>query len=236
MIPIIFLLAVGCLDPTNSTFNTEHFIFFYAKPDERKIKEMADSVEGSYARIVGDLRCQGMRKVTIHFYPSQVALWAAIKPWNPKPSAWTTGTTLGDSVIDIISPNAPGQNYMEMLRSTIHEFAHCVSRHINFKIVNNPRWLWESIAIYESGQVVDPKTLPYLVNHHPPSLKQLNDWSDTSIYDVGYFICQYLVETNGSGILNTLIKNNGEIQGSLHVADDAFTERWFAFVRRKYGF
>ncbi|HEY1870644.1 MAG TPA: hypothetical protein VGG71_06260, partial [Chitinophagaceae bacterium] len=101
----------------------------------------------------------------------------------------------------ILSPNAPNQDYHEMIKSTIHEFAHCVSRDINWTIVNDPRWLWEAIAIY----------------------------------DVGYFLVQYLVETKGSPVLNALIKNNGNIMQTLDMDDEEFTKQWFAFVKKRYS-
>jgi hypothetical protein len=149
------------------------------------------------------------------------------------------GITLGDSAIHIISPDAPNwDDYQTMIKNTIHEFAHCVSRHINKTIVNKPRWLWESIAIYESKQTYYSDhlhQLSYLVNQKPPTLSELNDWANANIYEVGYFIAEYLVESKGSAVLNTLIKNNGNIQQTLNMDDEEFTKQWFAFVKKKYG-
>lgn len=116
-----------------------------------------------------------------------------------------------------------------------HEFAHCVSRRVQWSIVNNPRWLWEAVAIYESNQTSDPRQLPYLVSQKPPSLKELNDWSGAEIYDVGYFITQYIVENFGYARLNSLIKNNGNTMQTLNMNDETFTRAWFAFVKKRYG-
>ena len=49
----------------------------------------------------------------------------------------------------------------------VHEFAHCASMRVNPAIANNPRWLWETVALYEAGQIVDPRTLPYMTAHRP---------------------------------------------------------------------
>jgi len=35
--------------------------------------------------------------------------------------------------------------------------------------------------------------------------------------------------------LNSLIKNNGNIQQTLNMDDAEFTKQWFAFVKKKYG-
>ena len=227
----VMLLIVGCIRSEAQVYSTKHFKIFYTNVDKQNIGGIGDSLENNYTRIVTDLQCQERVDVTIHLYPDTQAYREGVKPWNRNPPAWSSGSTLGDSVIHMISPNAPKQDF----RDLIHEFAHCVSRHVNWKIANNPRWLWESIAIFESGQLYDPRKLPYLVNQKPPALTQLNDGSDTTIYDVGYLISEFLVETKGKSVLNTLIKNNGNIKQTLNMDDEEFTRQWFAFVKRKYG-
>ena len=136
----------------------------------------------------------------------------------------------------MISPDTPnGDGYQTMIRYIIHEFAHCVSLYINKTIVNKPRWLWESIAIYEAKQTSDPHQLSYLVNQKPPKLSELNVMAKPYVYEVGYFIAEYLVEIKGNDVLNTLIKNNGNIQQTLNTDDEEFIKQWFAFVKKKYG-
>lgn len=231
----ITLLMISSISPPADTYHSKHFTFLFTKIDHDHIRAIADSLEGSYTRITTDLQSPGMRVVTVHLYSDTVNYREGVRPWAPNLPSWSTGSTLGDSAIHMISPDAPGQDYKEMIKSLIHEFAHCVSRRINTKIANNPRWLWEAIAIYESGQLYDPHDIPYLTGQKPPMLKQLNDIQDTSIYAVGYFIGQYLVENKGKSILNALIKNNGDIKQSLGIDDEAFTKQWFAFVKQRYG-
>lgn len=227
---ITILFTIYSIYSTPPVYNTPHFALYYSRLDTKNIKAIADTLESNYARIVADLQSPDPPHIKIYFYPDPASLRGGIKPWVPHPASWTTGITLGDSAIHILSPNFPGQD----VKSTVHEFAHCVSRCVNWTIVNNPRWLWEAVAIYESNQTSDPRKLPYLQQQKPPTLSQLNDWDDTSIYDVGYLITQYLVETHGYSTLHALIKNNGNIGQTLHMDDEAFTRAWFAFVKNKY--
>jgi hypothetical protein len=229
------LLIFCFVNSQGQIYNTNHFKIFYTILDDKNIKEIADSLEANYTRIVMDLQCQETVTVKIHFYADTPSYREGVKPWAPNLPSWSGGSIVGDSVIHVISPNAPKQDYQTQIKNAIHEFAHCVSRHVNWSIVNNPRWLWEAIAIYESNQTSDPRQLSYLVNQKPPGLKELNNFSDTSIYDVGYFVAEYLVESKGSAILNSLIKNNGNIQQTLDMDDEEFTKQWFAFVKKKYG-
>jgi len=232
---IATFLIIGCINSEAQNYNTNHFKIFYTTLDDKNVKEIADSLEANYTRIITDLQCQEPVTVKIHFYADTPSYREGVKPWAPNLPSWSGGSIVGDSVIHVISPNAPKQDYQAQIKNVIHEFAHCVSRHVNWSIVNNPRWLWEAIAIYESNQTSDPRQLSYLVDQKPPTLKELNDFSDTAIYDVGYFLGEYLVDTKGKPVLNTLIKNNGNIKQTLSMDDEEFTAKWFAFVKKKYG-
>lgn len=232
---ITVLLIICCVNSEAQIYKTKHFKIFYTKLDDKNNKEIADSLENNYTRIITNLQSQELPIVSIHFYPDSVSFREGVKSWVRNPPVYMQGITLGDSAIHMISPNAPSQDYQTMIKCTIHEFAHCVSRHINKTIVNKPRWLWESIAIYESNQTSDPHQLSYLVNQKPPTTKELNDLSNTEIYDVGYFIAEYLVKIKGNDVLNSLIKNNGNIQQTLNMDDEEFTKQWFAFVKKKYS-
>jgi hypothetical protein len=237
---ITTLLIICCTNLEAQIYKTNHFKIFYTKLDDKNIKEIADSVENNYTRIITNLQSQELPIVSIYFYADTASFRQGVKRWSRNLPIWVIGITLGDSAIHMISPDSPDArnqdyDYQTMIKNTIHEFAHCVTRHINKTINNKPRWLWESIAIYESNQTSDPRQLSYLVNQKPPALSELNGFSSTGIYDVGYFIAEYLVEIKGNDVLNSLIKNNGNIQQTLNMDDEEFTKQWFAFVKKKYG-
>jgi hypothetical protein len=233
---MLTLLLMSCFVHSEAQiYKTQHFKIFYTSRDDKNITEIADTLESNYRRIIISLQSQDLLIVDVHFYADTTTYREGVKPWAHNLPAWSTGLTLGDSIIHIISPNAPNQDYQAMIKSTIHEFAHCVSRKINKTIANNPRWLWEAIAIYASNQTSDPRQVSYLVDQKPPTLNELNDWSNPDIYDVGYCIAEYLVESKGMSVLNTLIKNNGNLRQTLNMDDKEFTKQWFIFVKKKYG-
>jgi hypothetical protein len=118
----------------------------------------------------------------------------------------------------------------------VHEFAHCASMAANPAIANNPRWLWESVALYEAGQVVDPRTLPYVTSGTPPTLAELSRIEDTRIYDVGGLIGEFVVVTWGRQALRDLVRRGGALQAVLGVDEATFTARWFAYARERYAF
>jgi hypothetical protein len=216
---------------TERVYDTKHFKIYYTVLDAANIKEIADSVEASYPKITSHLQSGDLSTVNVHFYRDITDL---IKVFPDFP-IWATGQATSVSEIHMVSPNDPKQDYQNMIRNIKHEFAHCVSMKINSTIGNNPRWLWEAVALYEANFPWDPKMLPYLVNQNPPSIKELNEFSNPKVYEVGYFIAQFISETYGAPTLKSLIQNNGNLKDTLNMNDEEFTKQWFAFVKKEYG-
>ncbi len=220
---------------SDTIYTTEHFKIFYTGLDQHNIKDIADSLEHNYPRIIESLQSEPLPMVNIHFYTSVSSLQEGVKSIEPNLPSFAIGLATSVSEIHMISPNHPNQDYQTMIRNTIHEFAHCVSLNINENIANNPRWLWEVVAIYQAKQTYNPHQLQYLVNQEPPALDELNKFTNTYIYEVGYFIAEYIVASKGEAALHELIKNNGDIEATLGLNDTEFTEQWFTHVKREYG-
>lgn len=191
---------------------------------------MTPNTENSYPKITSHLQSGDLSVVNVHFYQN-IADLTKVFPDFP---VLVVGQATSISEIHMISPNDQKQDYQTMIRNTKHEFAHCVSLKINGPINNNPRWLWEAVALYEANFPWDPRMLPYLVNQKPPSLTALNELSNPNFYEVGYFIAQFSSETYGASALKSLIKNNGNLKDTLHMNEDEFTKQWFALVKKKY--
>lgn len=216
---------------TERIFATSHFKIFYTALDDNNIKEIADSLENGYSKITSQLQSGDLPVVNVHFYQN-IADLTKVFPDFP---VWAVGQATSVSEIHMISPNDTKQDYQTMIRNTKHEFAHCVSMKINPTIGNNPRWLWEAVALYEANFPWDPHMLAYLVSQNPPSLQELNELSNSKLYEVGYFIGQFIMETYGSATIQTLIQNNGNLKETLKMGEEEFTKNWFAFIKKKYG-
>ena len=135
-----------------------------------------------------------------------------------------------------MSPNSPAwAPYSRMLSHLVHEFAHCVTLRLNDRIGNNPRWLWESVAIYESGQSVDLRGVPYMASRQPPAFSALNSFDNTLVYDVGYSIAEFIVSRGGRRALADLVRVNGDTSAVLGMSLDDFERQWFTFARERYG-
>jgi hypothetical protein len=215
---------------------TAHFTFFPTSLDAGNITATADSLEAEYGRITRDLGVDAMPRVNVHFYSDQAALRAAMRPLFGALPSFAIGLATSSTEIHLVSPNQPAvAPYSVMVSNLVHEFAHCVSLHLNPTIANNPRWFWESVAIYESGQLVEPRTLSYMVQGMPPAFSTLNTFENGLVYDIGYTIGAFIVARGGQRALIELIVNNGNVAQTMRMSQAEFEREWFDFVRARYG-
>jgi len=218
------------------TFTSAHFVFQYTPLDAGNISQIAEAVEREHARILADLTVDSMPRVNVTFYTDHAVLEAATRARAGVVPPWTAGLVTSATEIHLMSPNAPAwAPYTRMLSHLVHEFAHCVSLRVNGRIGNNPRWLWESVAIYESGQSVDLRGVPYMASRQPPAFAALNSFDNTLVYDVGYSIAEFVVARWGRRALVDLVTANGDTAATLGIGLDDFERQWFAFTRERYG-
>jgi hypothetical protein len=218
------------------SYRSSHFEFAYTPLDAKSIASIAAAVEAQYARIVSDLRSDSLPLVHVTFYVDHAALVAATSPVAGTVPSWAAGLAIAQDQIHMMSPNAPGWATSDStMPNLVHEFAHCVSIHLNARIPNNPRWFWESVAIYESGQSADLRALAYMRDGQTPSFASLNTYDNSRVYELGYSIGEFIVTRWGRGALNKLVLNNANVSATLGVSQAEFEALWLAFVRQRYS-
>ena len=228
---LVSCCILSCSNSVNSTDSSEksHFEFeLYDGLSSSFISDISHELEKNYTRIISDLEVQNMPTVI-------VKIWADYDNFNEvmradlgsNHVAGATGYVYNMIEIRILyGSDAP--------LTAVHEFAHIVTLQVNSSIGNNPRWLWEALALYEAQQFNDPKTLPYMVLGDYPTLYELNDKSNTNIYRVGYILLEYVIETWGKDSVIELIKSNGNIPETLGITFEKFESGWYQFVKEKY--
>lgn len=231
---ILFLSRI-CLTPAvhDRVYQSAHFTLYTTPLDRDKAKEIADSLENNYLRIINDLQSGELPKVNIHFYTRGEDLREAVRSVVPDLPIWAKGLAISVSEIHMLSPGLAGEGYRNMIPTIVHEFAHCVSYKVNPTIGNNPRWLWEAVAIYESGQKPGEQEMTGMIAGDQPVLSDLNRMSNPAIYGFGYSIAAYIVSVKGAIALNRLIKTNGNLRQILNMDEKQFTRQWWAYAKRK---
>lgn len=221
--------------PLLAVYASAHFTFDYPPIDAATIAVTAAHLERENARVVSALGVTDMPRVQVTLYTDHTALEAATRTVAGVVPSWTYGLVTAENRIHCMSPNHPEWGpYDRRMSDLVHEFAHGVALHVNPRIANRPRWLWEAVALYEAGQKVDLRALPYMTEHRPPSFAELGSIEDKRIYDVGYSIAEFVVARWGAEGLQTLIRDNGDTAAALGVAQPEFETRWFAYVGTTY--
>lgn len=216
-----------------SEYTSPHFTFRHTPLDAGTIAATAAAVEAEYGRITADLGVAQTRRIVVWLHADRGSLQDAVRPFVGAIPAFASGLVTGADAIHILSPNlASAWPYAAGVTGIVHEFAHCVSMHVNPLIPNNPRWLWESVALYEAAQPVDWRTVPAMSSAAPPAIEQLDAFDDTLIYQVGYSIGAFIVERWGREGLAALVRANGDTTAVLGLPEDEFVRQWFAFARR----
>lgn len=230
----LFLLAilVSCTDksPLEPELENKHFDFvLYDGLSSLIIPDISVELESNYDRILGDLQIDSMPLIKVEIWSDYENFLAAMEENIGRRYPGATGYVTFSEICLFYVGNIP--------QTAVHEFVHVVSLHINTSIGNNPRWLWESVALYESGMFVDPQTLPYMVSGNYPTLEELNtdyNSSDHNIYSVGYTLLEYIIETWGKDSVIQLIQTNGNLQSALGISTPEFETGWYQFVVERY--
>lgn len=185
----------------------------------------------NYLRIMNDLDVNSMNKVTVKIWGNENNFLDDMEHSLGIRYTGASGWVWSSTDIRILNR---GNDTAQII---LHEFCHAVSLVVNNQIGNNPRWLWEALAIYEAGELRDPKTLSYLVNGNFPTIEELNSDFNTSgnkIYEVGYLLSEFITTQWGKSFYVNLIKSNGNIFQILGISVQQFEEAWKNFVMNKY--
>ncbi|WNC67486.1 hypothetical protein RI845_13280 [Thalassotalea nanhaiensis] len=123
----------------------------------------------------------------------------------------------------------------ELGLGVVHEYTHLVTLAVNPTFNNNPRWLWEATAIYESGRppVPDISKLKCFSANSYPTIESLEQ-HPFNIYKVGYFLTDFIISKWGHDKLVELVKSNGNINLTLKVTVKDFEKMWLSFLQKKH--
>jgi len=234
---IQILLLFSCANTESNDLppveiDTDNFSFvLYDGLSQDKLASIQSKLSDNYVRVLGDFEITSMGKVTVRIWSNEKNflddMERAIGRRYTGASGWVYSAT---DIRVLYRGNATGQ-------IALHEFCHAASLVVNNRIGNNPRWLWEAVAIYEAGEFVDPKTLSYLVSGNYPTIAELNsDFNSgaNKIYSVGYLLSEFIITTWDKSRYVGMIKSNGNIQETLGITTQEFESDWKKFVIAKY--
>ena len=233
---ILLLFITSFLSCSKNTtpvepINEEHFEFIlFDGLNTSDILPTSTALENNYQRIINDLHVADMPKVTIKIWADYNHFLNDMESDIGIRYTGATGYIFSFTELRIFYNN-------QVAVAAVHEFAHLVSMQVNSTISNNPRWLWEAVALYENNEFVHPNTLAYMISGDYPTLNELNtDYNSSNhrIYQVGYVLLKYIVDNWGMDTVIELIQNNGNLSVSLGLTTTEFESGWYQFIEDRY--
>lgn len=243
ILPYLACLSIGCgsggaTSPSPLTaslgeslslrFQTEHFQIFGSATPDAMLRAAANRLEAEYPRILNDLGVTSHPPVTVRIWQDSTSYYNELtRYFGARNNA--TGYITGPTELRLLA----GGN---LETGVVHEFVHAVSLAVNPRFGNNPRWFWETVALYETGEFVHPRLLEILVNGKFPTLQQLDGDAntDTPIYQIGYLLGEFIVSRYGRASFLRLIETGADLQAILGVSNAEFEAAWQSFVRQRY--
>lgn len=205
--------------------SSDHFEFWFSEIDIKNIDSLIHYLEKDYSRILNDFKLQDIPKTRVKIYPDLQSFHTSINQPDAPPQV--LATAFGKDEFRMVSPTKGGEELMKFIS---HEFTHCVHLNIDYS-PNNPRWLWEGLAMYEAEWFMDPKEIDDIKNKNYPSLKGLGNGME---YMLGYVIIEAIKDLWGFETVINLVKNQGNIQKVMKISDEEFEKKVFGSIYAKY--
>lgn len=207
---------------------TEHFRLLAGTTAEASVRAAADRLEAEFPRILRGLHLTALPVITVRIWHDETAYFNELtRYFGVRYGA--AGYITGPAELRLLDGPRLSIN-------TVHEFIHAASLAVNARLANNPRWFWETVALYENGELVDPRSLDYVVRGAFPALQQLNvdPNGGTQIYQLGYVLGEFIVSRWGRESFLRLIETGADLQGVLGVSAAEFEAAWQSYVRQRY--
>jgi hypothetical protein len=207
---------------------TTHFRLFAGRTSAAAVQSAADALERQYARVLNDLSVTTVGPITVRIWQDEASYYAALDRFFGM-HYQASGYIAGRDELRLLAVPQLDVN-------VVHEFCHAVSLSVSATFANNPRWLWETVALCENGELVPPRTLDYVVRGAYPSLADLNADPNAGrqIYDLGYVIGEFIVARWGRAGLLELIRAHGDVGAVFGMPPGAFEAEMYAWIRGKY--
>jgi hypothetical protein len=191
--------------------------------------QIGDSLLANYPRIMRHLQVASMPRVIISLWSTDHSdeYYAEMRNRIGQVYPGATGYTPTNTDMCLLwNSSTP--------KSSVHEYAHLVSLALKPNIGNNPRWLWEAVAQFESRTFDHPATWTPAQRSFP-GFTALNQYSSDLPYRWGYFLCSCTIDRWGDEAYITMIKSNGNIQSALGITESELGTLAEEYVRHLAG-
>lgn len=187
-------------------------------------KVIYDSLSTNKNRIINHLRVSNMPDIIVSVWSNRKEFDDVQKKRLGSISPGTTGFINGKVEMFLFFGGATA-------RDAVHEFAHLASLAKNPNFGNQPRWLWEAVAIYESRESVDFSKWTSIEKEFP-GFTALNQNNSLLPYKWGYPLAKFILDKWGDDAYINLILTNGNIKNVFGINEDEFIAQFQVYMNK----
>ncbi|AEV69473.1 hypothetical protein [Acetivibrio clariflavus] len=237
---LVFLAIINFLPTFNLktskmvSMETDAFVLYYEKQDEKAAQDMAELLEEAYKKINSDMNFSRTEKTKIYIYPDQKTFQTKkygniCRIIGPK---WYIGDNVKDKVI-IVSPLNPGpaHDYDSIVQAVVHEYVHTVVYQINKK---TPKFLNEGLAGYLSGNAKPNYPLGDVPDIKDTKISNPIKFGNKGLYPFSYTYIEFLDKNYGMNKVMDLIKKPSAYEEIFGVSEEEIYKQWAQYVRDNY--
>jgi hypothetical protein len=214
--------------------DTEYFIFYCSDKDTSVLKDIRKALDANCEKLKKELDCKYPYKITLLIYPDQNAFDESL---IDKSVAGAPACS-GNRRIQMVSPSEPirieGIQYEERLLMAVHEYVHLMLNEINNSL---PVWIQEGVASY-FGSPGGYDAICKIVMGRLSAIS-FNDL-ETNYHGLpapdiySYLAISYIIDIYGMGVLNSVIKDPGNMKKILSKGYESFDLTWHEYIDKKY--
>jgi hypothetical protein len=238
---------IGVVDKP-AQYRTDHFLINYHGIYKKEAEVIGNILEENYDRVRDELHDPAHNTIRVYIYSTQQDFNEGTGLTNGS----ANGTSRGPLEFHVLWTNWYNSIFPDDPRKTaVHEFTHCFQLNILIKEAfkkwdweddaefnrafekkfsdEYPQWFWEALCIYLAGEV---NSIMRYAMKDPLTLDDLNH--SNQIYNVGYTLIEYIVDTWGKDKIPDLITSYVDLEEVLKVSEADFEEGWRYFVKEEY--
>ncbi|WP_370980765.1 hypothetical protein [Agaribacterium sp. ZY112] len=229
----IFLYTTkdGCQNCSQLKTGSFNYIA-YNKLPESLFSDIQSKLEANQERLLIDFHLDSMPRITIKIWSNVDEYLAEQEKAFGIRYPGSRGYIVSDpKEIRLLYTHGDTKNI------ALHELVHLLTLEVNPKFGNNPRWLWEAIAIYKSERSWKYANKPEQIEDRFEMMSnELNsDFNQSgAIYELGYTIGEYIEYKWGNEAFIVLIHSHGDFSELTSSPFNEIISDWQSFVKARY--
>jgi hypothetical protein len=229
-ITCVVLLVTVALPVYAASISSEHFdLVAHGEVSTSGMASIVAELESQYGNVLTTVGIDSLPRSQVNLFENTATLIVAARNAGERLSEPSAFITLKrPRSINIIFDEADASR-----QRAVHQLVHLAAIERDPDSARQPRWLWESIALFGAKQFIPPHTLSCISLSYIPRLWELDVASNPAIHKLGYLLGEYITTQYGEDALARLLSGT-PLTDLAGLSIEEFENRWHLSVVNRY--